>query len=90
VQLTDPKKPKREVAGQKLLLANLLVKVPQPGDIEVTFSVVESSCHLLLPVYKRLSRKRVYRGGGGQEERGGSSNAEVRTDAKKNLGFFEI
>jgi len=24
--------------------------VPQPGDSEVTFSVFESSCHLLLPV----------------------------------------
>jgi len=26
------------------------VKVPRPGDSEVTFSVFKSSCHLLLPV----------------------------------------
>jgi len=26
------------------------VKVPQPGDSKGTFSVFESSCHLLLPV----------------------------------------
>jgi len=26
------------------------VKVPRPGDSEVTFLVFESSCHLLLPV----------------------------------------
>jgi len=26
------------------------VKVPRPEDSEVTFSVFESSCHLLLPV----------------------------------------
>jgi len=29
---------------------HLFVKVPRPGDSEVTFSVFESSCHLLLPV----------------------------------------
>jgi len=28
----------------------LFVKVPQPGDSEVTFSVFQSGCHLLLPV----------------------------------------
>jgi len=33
-----------------LVLAYLFVKVPQPGDIERTFSVFESVCHLLLPV----------------------------------------
>jgi len=33
----------------KLVLADLLVKVPRSGDNEVTFSVFESSCHLLLP-----------------------------------------
>jgi len=27
---------------------HLFVKVPRPGDSEVTFSVFESSCHLLL------------------------------------------
>jgi len=27
----------------------LFVKVPRPGDSEVTFSVFESSCHPLLP-----------------------------------------
>jgi len=29
---------------------HLFVKVPRPGDGEVTSSVFESSCHLLLPV----------------------------------------
>jgi len=29
---------------------HLFVKVPRPGDSKVTFSVIESSCHLLLPV----------------------------------------
>jgi len=29
---------------------HLSVKVPRPRDSEVTFSVFESSCHLLLPV----------------------------------------
>jgi len=28
----------------------LFVKVPRPGDSEVTFSLFESSCHMLLPV----------------------------------------
>jgi len=30
--------------------AYLCVKVPRPGDSKRTFSVFESSCHLLLPV----------------------------------------
>jgi len=29
-------------------LAHLIVEVPRPQDSEVTFSVFESSCHLLL------------------------------------------
>jgi len=29
---------------------HLFVTVPQPGDSEVTFSVFESSYHLLIPV----------------------------------------
>jgi len=29
---------------------HLFVKVPRPGDSEETFSVLVSSCHLLLPV----------------------------------------
>jgi len=29
---------------------HLFVKVPRPGGSKVTFSVFESSCHLLLPV----------------------------------------
>jgi len=33
-------------------LALLFVKAPRPGDSEVTYSVFESSCHLLLPVYQ--------------------------------------
>jgi len=36
--------------GLILVLAHLFVKVPGPGDIEITFSVFRSSCHLLLPV----------------------------------------
>jgi len=34
----------------------LFVKVLRPGDSEGTFSVFESSCHLLLPVLKRQFR----------------------------------
>jgi len=30
--------------------APLFIKVPRPGDSKETFSVFESSCHLLLPV----------------------------------------
>jgi len=33
-----------------LVLAYLFVKVPQPGDNEMTLSVFDSSFHLLLPV----------------------------------------
>jgi len=29
---------------------HLFVKVPRPGDSEITFSVFEKSCYLLLPV----------------------------------------
>jgi len=29
---------------------HLFVKIPRPGDSEVTFAFIESSCHLLLPV----------------------------------------
>jgi len=29
---------------------HLFIKVPRPGDSEVTFSVFESVCHLSLPV----------------------------------------
>jgi len=29
---------------------HLFVKVPRPGDSEVIFSVLESSCHQLLPI----------------------------------------
>jgi len=29
---------------------HLFVKVPRPGDSEVTSSAFESSCHMLLPV----------------------------------------
>jgi len=32
------------------LSTHLFVKVPRPGDSEVTFSVFKSSYHLLLPV----------------------------------------
>jgi len=32
------------------LSTHLFVKIPQPGDSEVTVSVFESSCDLLLPV----------------------------------------
>jgi len=33
-----------------LQFAHLFAKLSQPGDNEVTFADVESSCHLLLPV----------------------------------------
>jgi len=33
----------------RCLPTHLFVKVPRPGDSEVTISVFESSCHLLLP-----------------------------------------
>jgi len=33
-----------------LQLAHLFVNILRPGDSEGTFSVFESSCHLLLPV----------------------------------------
>jgi len=39
--------PKKSLLG---LGTHLFVKVPRPGDSEVTFLVFESSCHLLLPV----------------------------------------
>jgi len=29
---------------------HLFVKVPRPGESEVTFLIFESTCHLLLPV----------------------------------------
>jgi len=35
---------------QQGLSTHLLVRVPRLGDSEGTFSVIESSCHLLLPV----------------------------------------
>jgi len=38
-----------------LQFARLLVKLPRPGDSEVTFAVFESSCHLLLPVTSELA-----------------------------------
>jgi len=33
-----------------LVLAHLFAKILRPGDSEGTFSVIELSCHLLLPV----------------------------------------
>jgi len=33
-----------------LLFIHLFVKVSQPGNSELTFSNIESTCHLLLPV----------------------------------------
>jgi len=32
------------------VLSHLFVKIPKPGDSDVTFLLFESSCHLLLPV----------------------------------------
>jgi len=47
-------------------LTHLFVKVPRPWNREGTFSVFESSCHLLLPVYsfkgKSNSDKRLSQG----------------------------
>jgi len=37
-------------SGFSGLGTHLFLKVPRTGDSEVTFSVFESSCHLLLPV----------------------------------------
>jgi len=37
------------IAGTLGTGTHLFVKVPQPGDNKVTFSVFESSCYLLLP-----------------------------------------
>jgi len=36
--------------GLGTLDTHLIVKVLRPGDSEVTFSIFDSSCHLLLPV----------------------------------------
>jgi len=33
-----------------MVLLHLFVKVTRPGESEMTFTVFESSCHLLLPV----------------------------------------
>jgi len=38
------------IFSRHLLLARLIVKVPRPGDSEVTFADFESNCHLLVPV----------------------------------------
>jgi len=36
--------------------SHLFVKIPQPGDSEVTYSVFKSSSYLLLPVYPLKGR----------------------------------
>jgi len=38
------------IITKHLVLVHLFVKVLRPGDSEVTFSVFELSCHLLLSV----------------------------------------
>jgi len=38
------------VGINNLQLARLFAKLPWPGDSEVTFSIFESSCNLLLPI----------------------------------------
>jgi len=40
----------------KLSICSLLDKVPRPVNGEGTFSVLESSCHLLLPVWPLKDR----------------------------------
>jgi len=40
-----------------LIGTHLFVKVPRPGDSEGTFSVFESNCHLLLPVYPLIGSR---------------------------------
>jgi len=40
---------------------HLFVKVPRPGDSEGTFSVVESSCHLLQYYQSNSSKERQSR-----------------------------
>jgi len=47
---TIKKSYKTSKLGRRFLGTHLFVKVPWPGDNEGTFSVIESSCHLLLPV----------------------------------------
>jgi len=50
----NPKQPNSTIFGGGSnglgLGTPLFVKVPRPGDSEMTFSVFELSCHLLLPV----------------------------------------
>jgi len=41
-----------------LVLAHLFVKVTRPGKSEATLSVIEPSCHLLLPVWPRASAEK--------------------------------
>jgi len=41
---------KKKADRYSYVLIYLFVKVPQPGDSEVNFSVFESSCRMLLPV----------------------------------------
>jgi len=40
----------KRLYGSFCVFARLFAKLPRPGDIEVTFAVFQSSCHLLLPV----------------------------------------
>jgi len=53
-KMIEPKKRVKQTSNYEGwvlgLGTRLFVKVPRPGDSEVTFSVFESSCHLLLPV----------------------------------------
>jgi len=41
---------KAKVCAMSLQFARLFAKLPRPRDCEVTFSVFESNCHLLLSV----------------------------------------
>jgi len=43
-------KDKHWIIRFRIRYLHLFVTVPRPGDSEGTFSVFESSCHLLLPV----------------------------------------
>jgi len=39
-----------------ILGTRLFVKLPRPGDSEGTFSIFQSSCHVLLSVYSFIGR----------------------------------
>jgi len=50
-EVKSKRKSVKEAKAEGLIIGtHLFVKEPRPGDSKVTFSIFESSCHLLLPV----------------------------------------